>query len=222
MFYKKVWLITKFDKEQDRKNFKLELIFGSEWVGTYDFPKLEASNYIPKKLIPFNMAQSERHPEDKCIHFYIDDYQFERLWNFPQRYLQMLKRFEGVITTDFSMFTYMPKAQRIWNCYRNRVMAYWMQKNDINIIPVVEWSEYADFDWCLDGLPKQSVLSIGTYGCHKSAIRRYGLIKGVERVCRELEPKALICYGAEIQAINSLNKNVIWHDSYCKKLNERL
>ena len=168
------------------------------------------------------MAVTENAPTNKWVHFFVDDYQFERLWNFPKRYLGLLKRFQGVITPDFSMYQTMPKAQQIWNCYRSRALAYWFQSNDIDIVPVVEWAEYSDLDWCLDGLPSHSTLAIGAYGCNKTKLARYGFIKGVEKICNTLMPEAIVIYGKEIKSINSLCKNVIWEENYCKTIKMRL
>lgn len=213
---------TQFNKLTDRQTFKDELISGATLVGKYGFPVLERANSIPRQLVPFNKAKTEKDTENKWVHFFIDDYQFERLWNFPKRYLELLGRFEGVITPDFSMFASMPKAQQIWNCYRNRAIAYWLQNNGIPIVPVVEWAEYSDLEWCLDGLPLKSTLAIGTYSAQKRAINKYGLIKGIEKICLNLFPETLVIYGNEIASINSLCKNVIWQENYCKGMKKRL
>lgn len=55
-------------------------------VGDYDIPRLDPVDYIPKDLIPFNyMLTSNEY--DSGVHFYVDDYQFERIWNCPDEYL---------------------------------------------------------------------------------------------------------------------------------------
>jgi hypothetical protein len=213
---------THFNKFSDRQNFKNELIAGAVLVGKYGLPALKRNNSIPRELVPFNKAKTEQDTAHKWVHFFIDDYQFERLWNFPKRYLDLLSRFEGVITPDFSMFASMPKAQQIWNSYRNRAIAYWLQNNGISIIPTVEWAEYSDLEWCLEGLPLNSSLALGTYGVQKQDLDRYGLIKGIEKICKELSPESLIIYGSEITSVNSLCKNVVWIENYCKGMKKRL
>lgn len=213
---------THFDKHLERKNFKSELIEGACLVGKYGFPKLKKTTAIPRNVIPFNLAKTETETTDKWIHFFIDDYQFERIWNFPARYISMLRRFEGVISTDYSMFLNMPLAQRIWNCYRNRAMDYWMQNLGINVVPVVEWADYRELEWCLDGIPKNSTVAIGLYGCSKNSRSRYNALKGIEKVCVELDPYSLICYGKEIRSINSFCKRVIFLENYCKTIKKRV
>lgn len=39
-------------------------------------------------LIGFNELLTCKHPENAGVHFFLDDYQFERFWRQPQRYLQ--------------------------------------------------------------------------------------------------------------------------------------
>lgn len=215
-------MATQFDKFNDRGNFEFKMIKGAELTGRFDVPRLRKSKYIPHNIIPFNMAMSEKEPNDKWVHFFIDDYQFERFWNYPKRYIDLLKHFEGVITPDFSMRDTMSKSRRIWNCYRNRVLAYYLQKNNIKTVPSVGWSNYNELDWCLDGLPIDSVLAIETYGSRKKSMSRYGLLKGVERINRELMPRTLVVYGKEIEGINSICKNVIWINNYCQEMKSRL
>ncbi len=214
--------VKRFDKLINRHNFKSEFAENAELTGLYDFPKLRRTNYVPQNLVPFNAAKTQKNTENKWVHFFIDDYQFERLWNTPKKYIEILNRFEGVITPDFSMYSSMPKAQRIWNCYRNRATAHWLQQNGMNIIPVVEWAAYSDFEWCLDGLPLNSTLAIGLYGSQKDSISRYSLIRGLELVCYRLEPSALVLYGKEIKSVNSLCKNVIWIENYCQTMQKRI
>ncbi|MCD7722730.1 MAG: DUF4417 domain-containing protein [Clostridiales bacterium] len=203
-------------------NFKYEFTENAEFTGCYDFPKIKKTSFIPCNVIPFNMAKSQSSPQNKWVHFFVDDYQFERLWNAPKKYINILSKFDGVITPDFSMYIQMPKAQRIWNCYRNRATACWLQNNGLNIIPVAEWAEYSDFEWCLDGLPLNSNLAIGLYGSQKDSKSRYSLIKGLELICNRLEPSALILYGKEIKSVNSLCKTVIWLENYCQAMKNRL
>lgn len=215
-------MATQFNKFENRKNLKLGLIEGAELIGKYNFPRLKRSDYIPKNIVPFNYLKTIKEPEKYCVHFFIDDYQFERIWNYPERYLKLLKKFEGVITPDFSMYNIMPVAQRIWNCYRNRVLAYWMQENEIKIVPNVGWTYYNELSWCLDGIIKNSNIAIGSYGSLKDKKKTYGLLKGLERISKEVSPNNVICYGPEIKSAYGLCNNIIFFDNYCKTMKMRI
>ncbi len=72
----------------------------------------------------------------KGIHFFIHDYQFIRLWNTPDKYIDLLKDFDYVLTPDFSTYTDMPKALQIYNIYRKQWLGAYWQMQDINVIMI--------------------------------------------------------------------------------------
>ena len=90
-------------------------------AGYYQMPVLEPCNYIPDDIIGFNYALTSKN-KDCGIHFYIDDYQFERIWTQPQLYLEKLSEYQCIFTPDFSLYTDMPIAMKIWNIYRSRLI----------------------------------------------------------------------------------------------------
>ena len=91
-------------------------------VGKYDIPQLATIHEREigeiKEWIGFNYVLSDKEPEGKAVHFFIDDYQFQRLWNSPEKYMEKLKRYEAVLTPDFSPYADMPLATQIFNHYR--------------------------------------------------------------------------------------------------------
>lgn len=202
--------------------FKENLTAGAEFVGKYQFPKLKKTKYIPENLIAFNELKRTKERKGTCVHFFIDDYQFERIWNSPERYKAVIQECEGMITPDFSMYHWMSVAQRIWNMYRSRTISYWMQKEGIEVIPVIEWGRQEDLRWCLDGVPKQSVVAIGLYGCRRNNKSRYFLLKGFEEACRRLEPIAVVAYGEPVQEMEGLCRKILWFPSYCRQMRSRL
>ena len=75
---------------------------------------------IPTCLLPFNRAMTTKR-QDCAVHFFLDDYQFERIWRQPEKYLPVLKRFQCSLSPDFSLFADMPLPLQIYNTYRNRL-----------------------------------------------------------------------------------------------------
>ena len=211
-----------FDKWNDRKNFKLDLVAAAELVGAYGFPCLDRVRYVPDQLTPFHMLKSSPDRRHTCCHFFIDDYQFERFWNSPIRYLPLLKKCAGVIGPDFSMYSFMSRAQIIWNCYRNRALTFWLQKNGIPAIPVLEWSNVSDFSFCFNGIPDGSVVAIGLYGCLKSGIKRHALLQGFYRACEIVRPKTVIAYGTRIPEMESVHRDIRWFSNRCQDMKKRL
>ena len=54
-------------------------------------------------MVRFKDALSCEFREAQGLHFYSDDYQFERVWTKPEVYLELLQQFAFVVETDFSM-----------------------------------------------------------------------------------------------------------------------
>ena len=72
-------------------------------AGAFDIPRILAEvPATPQSWIGFNYAKSCKDPANKAVHFFVDDYQFNRLWTNPDAYLDMLRRFKAVCTPDFS------------------------------------------------------------------------------------------------------------------------
>lgn len=165
--------------------------------GFYQMPKLDPVAYIPKDLIGFNyMLTSDDY--ESGVHFYVDDYQFERIWNQPNTYLERIQDFDCMLTPDFSLYQEMPIAMKIWNTYRSRLIGQIAQRLGIIVIPTVSWCERQTFDFCFDGLPKRATLSISTIGV-KQEEYNFSLWKdGVDEMIKRLEPKTLLIYGGKV------------------------
>lgn len=166
--------------------------------GYYEMPALEPCDFIPEDIIGFNYMLSAKN-KNVGIHFYIDDYQFERIWTQPQMYIEKMAAFDCVFTPDFSLYTEMPTAMKIWNIYRSRLIGQMCQRVGMKVIPTVSWCEEKSFDYCFDGLPEHSALSISTIGVKQDEYA-YGLWKtGVDEMIRRLHPKTLLIYGGKLE-----------------------
>ena len=104
-------------------------------VGQYNIPGIEPSQFENADFISFNYAQSVKNPENKAIHFFLDDYQFTRVWMNPDRYIPLLQQFKYVLTPDFSLYMDFPKAMQIYNHYRKHWLGAYWQMHGINVIP---------------------------------------------------------------------------------------
>lgn len=202
--------------------FGAKLTEGATWDGYLEYPVIESAGNIsvPESLIPFDkLNRSKNHKE--VVHFYIDDSKFESVWSKPAFYLASLKRFPAVITTDFSLYRDAPLAQQIWNTYRNRVLGHFFQRNGISIIPNVRWgdersySERAIYEkFAFLGLPKHSMVSIGSYGCIKTKEDKYYFEHGLEAMLGALEPAVVLVYGAMPQSVFARFQNQTEFVSY--------
>ncbi|MEG1624156.1 MAG: DUF4417 domain-containing protein, partial [Raoultibacter sp.] len=101
---------------------------------------------------------------DCGIHFFVDDYQFERLWAAPKKYIDLLKKFDCVLTPDFSLYMDMPLPMQQWNEYRRRALGNLWQRHGMKVIPTLSWSVKASYPFCFDGIPHNATVAVSTVG----------------------------------------------------------
>lgn len=167
-------------------------------AGKYQMPIIEPENHIPESLIGFNYALSSTNKE-AGVHFYVDDYQFERVWNEPEKYIEVLYPYDCVLTPDFSLYLDMPISMKIWNVFRSRLIGQMCQDAGLTVIPTVSWAEEATFEFCFDGLPEKSVLSVSTIGVKQSPEAMQIWKAGMDELIRQKRPRVLLVYGGEVE-----------------------
>lgn len=162
-------------------------------------PIMEKVEEVPTNLqtISFNYVTSKTPEYDKWVHFYIQDFLFNRVWNTPIKYMEILKKYPGVFAPDFSLFRDTPYPMQMWNHYRRQWCGAYWQANGITVIPNIRWSDENSYGWCFDGVPKHSVISVSAIGCMKEPMARYLFYKGYEKALEVLEPKLVLLRVAE-------------------------
>ena len=188
-----------FVKQPRLDVFKAWMVKGAEFSEQMEFPRLKRAEYKPEGAIPFDKAvQFDRAGKTKYygqwVHFYIHDYCFERIWNNPRQYLKTLKRFEGVITPDFSMYRELPLVMQMWNTYRNRAIGYWLQNNGVNVIPNVSWGDERTYGFAFEGLEKGGTVAVSTCGGIQNRVDRRYFAKGLAKMAEALEPGTIVNY----------------------------
>lgn len=145
-------------------------------------------------LIDFNKINSAN-SYDRIVSFYLNDYQFIRIMNNPDKYIEKLKAFRYVITPDFSQYINMPDFQRYaQNCW-NKVLAVYMQQRGVHIIFNVSWSLPDSYQYAFAGLPSDCVIAINCAGIKSSALSMYLWRQGYEEALRTLKPRLIVRYG---------------------------
>ena len=184
-------------REATYKQYNLDLLDLSRLDGFYDMPTLEPTQHIPQDLIGFNYMLTSK-DKTSGIHCFVDDYQFERLWNDPYRYLEKVKEFDCFLTPDFSLYLDMPMAMKIWNVYRSRLIGQFMQSNGVTVIPTISWAEYDTFEFAFAGIEKGSVVAISTIGVKTNGTAMRVWRDGMEEMMKRLQPSAILVYGGKI------------------------
>lgn len=147
------------------RQYNLPLLQKVRTVGRYDMPMLAKQDVTPPDtLIGFNYATGKKTVKHCGIHFFIDDYQFQRVWNQPDRYIAPLKRFQCVLTPDFSTYMDMPEAMKIYNVFRSRLIGAYWQACGLKVIPTLQWAGPESFPYCFSGIPNNSTVAVSTVG----------------------------------------------------------
>ncbi len=201
-------------------NFRLYYLDRAQYVGKYKLPRLKPTQFVPERVISFNERKSAKDKEKTWVDFFIDDIHFENFWRHPEVSFDNLRKFAGIITPDYSMYPDLLPGNNIWNCTRNRVMAYYLQQNGFNIVPVASWCSADDFDWCFDGLPEKASIAISTNGCVSHEYGRRMFLQGVEELQKQKEPSHLIVCGREIKDLERYS-NITYYPSFSQRWKER-
>lgn len=163
-------------------------------------PVLTPTTYIPTALIGFNQARTTtRH--DAAVHFFIDDYQFERVWRRPEQYLSLLAQFPAILAPDFSLYWDMPAPMQQWNIYRSRALAAYWQHNGVTVIPTLQWAQPDTWPLAHSGLHGGTV-AVSAIGCHSHPHTRQRWIDGMTHALHTIQPTHVICHGQPIRGFN--------------------
>ena len=88
----------------------------------------------------------------------------------PDDKIERLKKFNAVLSPDFSMYTEMPVALQ----------------------PTVRWGSLESFNFCFDGIEKGCVVAVSTLGVKNE---KSHFILGYNEMRRRIKPEKVICYG---------------------------
>ena len=163
----------------------------------YGIPIIEPTTANVSRLewIPFNYALTAKDRKSKGVHFYVDDYQFQRVWNDPDRYMRLLSEFGAVTTPDFSQYTDMPVSMRLYNHYRKHWLGAYWQMHGLTVIPTICWSDPESYEWCFDGEPENSIISISSVGTQKHRESKELFAQGLREAIKRLNPSEILWYG---------------------------
>ena len=187
-------------------------------VGEYGIPELRGGDYPVDNWISFNFAKTCDEPEKHGIHFFVDDYQFSRLWNTPDTYTPMLRKFQAVCTPDFSTYTDFPKIMQVYNHYRKHWLGAYWEMQGLNVIPTISWSDESSYDWCFDGEPVGTTVAVSSVGTQKGQEARELFIAGYNEMLRRLKPSKVIFYG---KVPDGITGNIVRVKAFTEKWKDR-
>ena len=128
----------------------------------------------------------------KGVHFFIDDWRFESLYDKPDRSLITLSKYQFLLTPDYSLYAEMPLWRQIESVGKARWVGANWQNNGLTVIPTISWARSQRFDFCFKSIEKHCIVAIGMIGCKKE---RRAFMQGYNEMLLQIEPDAIICFG---------------------------
>ena len=174
--------------------------FYPHFYGKYDFPMIKKQKIEEVELLGFNYARTGKN-KDKFLHFFLDDYQFERVWNSLKKNREIISRYKGALSPDFSLYTDFPLALQIYNTYRNRFCGAYWQDQGIKVIPTVGWSDSRSFDFCFEGIEEGCTVAISNVGSFRNKNTRKLFLEGYEEMLKRIKPEKILIYGREMEKL---------------------
>ena len=179
-----------------------ELVLGAEFDGVFEMPIIKKPKeiVIPDNLVPFSkMAKADHNSFAVCE--YENDTEFKDLLVNPNEYIKTIKKYQGFIAPDCSVYRDMPLAVQITNIYRSRAIGYYFQKHGIYVIPCVRWGDERTYTTkflpervAFSGIELHSIVSVGSYGQIKDKVNRYFFEAGMDAMMETLEPNCVLVY----------------------------
>lgn len=197
------------DKDSKKESFRSsEIDFFNLKLGNYEstnlyqFPDVESNKIDVVDLLPFNYCLTAKKSDfKKTVHFYIDDYQFERVWNAPEVYLKLLKNFNGCIAPDFSTYADFPDPLKRFNIYRSRWLQRFWQENGINVITSLVWCCPDSLYYCTEGVKEGTDICLSNVGNGKTKGSLESCTDDFVYIVKKIKPQNLYLYGKDIKEL---------------------
>lgn len=184
--------------------FNSKLIETAMFDSLLEIPILSAPKeiMIPKRAVPFSKVKQISDPLDMLV-FYEQDPVFRDFVSIPQKYDELLSNVHIMSTPDCSLYRDMPLWEQLANIGVSRSIGYYEQQKGKYVIPNVRWgdertytAQYFDIPPSFAGIPQNSIISIGTYGCCQKREDKYHLQAFLESLIDFLHPSDIVVYGA--------------------------
>ena len=195
---------------------------------TASAPPTRLISFIDAKSIHRKKLQSGNsdYHVDAFIHFYIDDQKFDgkqsSIWLYPEKALDIIHHFSGIISPDFSTYADFPEPLKLWNLYRMNSFGFWIGTLGCPVISNVRWGTEETWGYCFDGNPQNSMLAIGTVASGLRAKKNRILFEeGFFQMMDILHPHTLVVYGSsKYRCFDVVREQGVHVISYPSRTNE--
>ena len=90
----------------------------------------------------------------------------------------------------------------MWAAYRNRLLAAWMQREGLTVIPSAR--AQPGCPWLLEGMPRGGTLAICGRALVKDVDERRRFVRDLQTTVEELQPDAIAYYGSTAYDVDEL------------------
>lgn len=163
-------------------------------AGKWDMPIIKRQPLVTDvKLIACSDTKAkEEHNRDYGVHFFVDDYRFEHIYNSPQKSLHKYSQYKFLLTPDYSLYADMPLWRQLESVAKNRWCGAYWQSHGLVVYPTISWGLAPTYEFCFDGVEQHAVVAIGMIGCKRS---RSAFMRGYNAMLERLNPSVVICFG---------------------------
>ena len=144
------------------------------------------------------------------VHFFVDDYRFNGVYNQPQKSLKKFSQYAFLLTPDFSTYADMDLWRQLESVAKNRWCGAYWQNNGLTVIPTISWSTPSSYNFCFDGVENGSIVAIGMIGCKKN---RINFMRGYYAMLEKIQPEAIICFGSPFPEMDGNIISIDYHSS---------
>ena len=206
------------DEESDyefEKSYKKQKLVRNQFktVGKYGMPIIKKQKIDLDKIDLWGYVKTKPNDEenrDKTIHFFTYDWNFENVFDKPEKGMEKLDQYYALLSPEFSLYWDMPKAVQIYNTFKNRWCGAFWQKMGKIVIPTVCCAGEESCDFCFDGIEEGSVVAISTY---RREQYKQEILRSYNKMLEVIKPTAIIIYGeafpemkGNIKVISPFNK----------------
>ncbi len=179
----------------DRRNDPMFLRDQFEGKGRYGIPiiRKQRINLDNINLIACtNTIEDDEEYFDFGVHFFVDDYRFEDIYNDPEATLSLFSQYRFCCSPDFSVYGEMQPWRQLESVAHSRWVGAWWQSKGMTVVPTISWDKYPSYEYCFDGVEEGAVVAVATYACRQG---QTGFLRGYAEMLERIRPEAVICYG---------------------------
>lgn len=168
----------------------------TESTGKYGIPLIHKAPVVGPNIQLIACSETKAHDSvenlHKGVHFFVDDYRFQGIYNNPKKSLSRYAQYAFLLSPDFSMYADMPLWKQMESVAKNRWVGAFWQSQGLRVIPSISWSTARSFEFCFDGVETGSSVAVGMIGCKKN---RIGFMRGYNAMLDKIQPSQVIVFG---------------------------